>query len=202
VHDLRMKRALLVVVLTACGSDSSPEKPPIDAPDEVVPDGPPDAPMPPDFILTSTAYAEGGTIPAAQSCDGANESPPLSWSAGPAGTMSYAIIFTDKNNALLHWAIWDIPGSATGLPANVEKMFMPSNVSGAKQSSYQAATKGYLGPCPMPSGTTHTYEHVVYAIDVASLPSTSMMTTPGQAKTAIDAHYLASSKLSGMYTKQ
>jgi Raf kinase inhibitor-like YbhB/YbcL family protein len=198
-----MKRALLVVVLTACGSDSNPEKPPIDAPDEdVIPDGPPDAPMPPDFILTSSAYAEGGTIPAAQSCDGANESPPLTWTAGPAGTLSYAIIFTDKNNALLHWAIWDIPGSATGLPANVEKMFMPTNVTGAKQSSYQAATKGYLGPCPMPSGTMHTYEHVVYAIDVATLPGTTMATTPGQAKSIIDAHDLASAKLSGMYTKQ
>jgi Raf kinase inhibitor-like YbhB/YbcL family protein len=196
-----MKRALLVVVLTACGSDSSPEKPPIDAPDEVVPDGPPDAPMPPDFILTSSAYTEGGTIPTAHTCDGADSSPQLSWTGTPSGTMSYAILFTDKDNSgLLHWAIWDIPGSATGLPENVEKMFMPSNVAGARQSSYQSPTKGYLGPCP-PTGTTHNYELVLYAIDVATLPGTSMTTTPGQARTIIDAHDLASAKLAATYTR-
>jgi Raf kinase inhibitor-like YbhB/YbcL family protein len=198
-----MKRVLFVAMVACGGSSnsSSSDAPIVDAPDEdVIPDGPDDAPMPPDFILTSPAYAEGGTIPITHTCDGADTSPQLDWSPGPAGTLSYAILFTDRSNGLLHWAIWDIPGTATGLPANIEKLFMPSNVPGARQSSYQSPTKGYLGPCP-PSGTTHTYEHVVYAIDVATLPGTTMTTSPGQTKTIIDAHDLASGKLGATYTR-
>jgi phosphatidylethanolamine-binding protein (PEBP) family uncharacterized protein len=37
-----------------------------------------------DFLLTSSAFAAGGTIPRRHSCDGEDRSPPLSWTARPA----------------------------------------------------------------------------------------------------------------------
>jgi Raf kinase inhibitor-like YbhB/YbcL family protein len=126
------------------------------------------------FHLTSPAFTEGQTIPAANTCAGANTSPELDWTAGPAGTLSYAIIFTDKNNMLRHWAIWDIPATTTSLQANLPKMSMPAMPAGAKQVSFSGM--GYAGPCP--GANEHTYEFAVYAVNVASLPGTS--TTPSQ----------------------
>jgi Raf kinase inhibitor-like YbhB/YbcL family protein len=126
------------------------------------------------FHLTSPAFTEGQTIPAVNTCAGANTSPQLDWTAGPTGTMSYAIIFTDKNNMLRHWAIWDIPASTTSLQANVPKMSMPAMPAGAKQVSFSGM--GYAGPCPGPMD--HTYEFAVYAVNVATLPGTS--TTPSR----------------------
>ena len=191
-----MKRVLLVL-LAACGGSGS-DKPAVDAPDNPNPDALIDAPSQASLVLTSPAFAEGGGIPAAHTCNGANTSPQLVWTAGPAGTASYAVVFTDKSfNNLIHWVIYDIPASATGLPADVQKAYMPNNVTGAKQTtSYQAATRGYLGPCPP---NLHTYEFVVYALDVATLPGAMMSTDRPTAKSIIEMHDLAMAKLSGTY---
>jgi phosphatidylethanolamine-binding protein (PEBP) family uncharacterized protein len=99
---------------------------------------------------------------------------------------------------LVHWVIYDIPASATGLPANVEKAYAPGNVPGAHQTrSYSAGTTGYLGPCPP---NTHTYRFEVIALDVTPLPGTSAMTTRDQAVPLIDMHALARATLTGTYT--
>ena len=120
-----------------------------------------DAPTSGAFALSSPMLAPGAAFAAENTCTGnINTSPQLVWTPGPAGTMSYAVVFTDKSNNLIHWVIYDVPASATGLPANVQKAYMPANVAGAKQTlSFQAGVRGYLGPCPP---ELHTYEFVVY----------------------------------------
>jgi hypothetical protein len=149
------------------------------------------------FALTSSAFVEGGAIPAPHSCNGANVSPPLTWTAGPAGTMSYAIVFRDLDNNLGHAAIFDIPASTLSLPENVEKVAMPANVPGAIQcESYVNNLFGYAGPCP---GSQHTYEFTLYAIDSASLGLTANVSV-NQVDTAARAAMLASTTLSGTYT--
>ena len=40
------------------------------------------------LTLTSPAFAEGGEIPPRYTCEGEDVSPPLAWSAPPAGTRS------------------------------------------------------------------------------------------------------------------
>ena len=196
-----MKR-LIIVFLAACGggSGTNNDKPSIDAPDNPQIDAAIDAPMQTAFTLTSPAFAQGATIPVMYTCNGGtngNISPQLVWPAGPSGTMSYAVVFTDKSNNLIHWVIYDIPGSATGLPQNVMKAYMPTNVAGAKQTtSYQATTRGYLGPCPP---NLHTYELVVYALSVATLPGATMATDRPTAKGLIEANDLAMAALSGTY---
>src|SRR5687768_8281581 len=81
----------------------------------------------PVFTVSSTAFAEGAAIPAEHQCTvitgGQNVSPPLSWSAGPAGTQSYAIVMKDTDISFNHWVIWDIPASVLSLPAGVENTF-------------------------------------------------------------------------------
>jgi Raf kinase inhibitor-like YbhB/YbcL family protein len=117
------------------------------------------------FTLTSTAITEGGMFPDDNTCAGDNKSPPLTWTAGPSGTMSYAVVLLDTSNSLNHWAMWDIPSTVTMLPAALDSMAMSTAVPGAKQKSFQGS--GYYGPCPR--GMDHVYKFTVYALSTATL---------------------------------
>ncbi|HEY5947743.1 MAG TPA: YbhB/YbcL family Raf kinase inhibitor-like protein [Kofleriaceae bacterium] len=112
-------------------------------------------------------------------------------------------MLTDKsNNNLVHWVIYDVPATATGLPANVPKAYAPTNVAGAHQTaSYQTTTTGYLGPCPPVNGGAHSYEFAVYGVDVTTLPGTSMTTSRAAAVTLITEHMTAKATLTGMYMR-
>jgi Raf kinase inhibitor-like YbhB/YbcL family protein len=155
------------------------------------------------MVLTSTAFAEGTTIPADHTCDtnatGGNVSPPLSWTPGPTGTLSYAIVFVDRTfNNFFHSAIYDIPASVNALPLNVEKTAAPANVPGAKQvRSYQTNVVGYNGPCPGPTPPPHTYEFTLYAVDVAALPGVTSTTSGKNLITTLQAHDLGTAILTG-----
>ncbi len=200
-----MRSALLCVLLVACGDDGGTS---IDAGGDATGtvdaaiDGPRlDAP-PAAFTLTSTAYAAGATIPAVHTCDGANTSPPLAWTNPPAGTMSYAIVFTDTNNGLIHSVIYDIPSTLSALPADVDNAYAPADVPGAHQTAaYNAGTRGYLGPCPPPADNAHTYVFTLYALGVATLPGAGTNTTRMQAQTLIQANDLAMATYSGTYDR-
>jgi Raf kinase inhibitor-like YbhB/YbcL family protein len=148
------------------------------------------------FTLTSTAYDEGGVIPDENACSGANTSPPLAWVGAPAGTMSFALVFTDMSNGLIHWALYDIPATRTDLPADVDMGTSPADVPGARQvPNYDRTTLAYAGPCP-PS--MHTYQFELYALDVTSLPGSPG--TRAQVETAAMAHSLGSATLTATYT--
>ena len=47
--------------------------------------------------LTSSAFQDGQPIPAQYSCDGADETPMLSWGEPPAGTKSFALVIDDPD---------------------------------------------------------------------------------------------------------
>lgn len=150
-----------------------------------------------DFALTSTGFTEGAAIPPQYTCDQKKGSPDLAWTPGPTGTLSYAVVLTDKSNNLLHWVIWDIPGATTGLPAAVENKADPASPAGSKQvKSYDNKTFGYLGPCPP---NEHTYEFAVFALDVATLPNVTTASTRAQVKAEILDHDLATTTLTGTY---
>lgn len=154
------------------------------------------------FSVTSSVVTEGGTYAAANTCDGANTSPDLTWVNAPAATQSYAVVLSDKTIPLVHWVIFDIPASLHALPPAVMKVYSPNDVPGAHQTaSYQASVIGYLGPCPPVMQGTHTYEMVVHALDVAALPGTSPTTTRQQALAAITPHNLAAVTLTATYTR-
>jgi phosphatidylethanolamine-binding protein (PEBP) family uncharacterized protein len=112
--------------------------------------------------------------------------------------MSYAIVFTDKSNGLVHSGIYDIPATITSLPMNVEKVAMPSNVPGAKQVqpySTKVAPNGYAGPCPGP--TEHTYEFMLYAVGITPLPGITTSQKGADLVTALQPHDLATTTLTG-----
>ena len=140
--------------------------------------------IPSTIMLTSPVLMEGGMFPASITCaDAAMGSPELVWTAGPSGTMSYAVTLTDLTNGFIHWAIWNIPvpsGTPTmiTLPANLATTAMLTTPMGATQTN-RFGSKGYYGPCP--GGTAHTYQFQVYAIPTASLAGTTTSTDTASA---------------------
>jgi Raf kinase inhibitor-like YbhB/YbcL family protein len=154
------------------------------------------------LTLTSSAFVMNGMIPTASTCASGNQGalPDLTWTVGPAATMSYAVVLTDLTNSLVHWVIWDIPAGTHMLPAalaNTAMFTTPPELAGAKQKNFQSANAGYYGPCP--SGQTHTYQFMVHAVDVATLPSVSGsgQTLTANLKTMILSHSIAMGELSG-----
>ena len=148
--------------------------------------------------VTSTAFQQGGIIPAQYTCDGADISPPLTWTGGPGGTQSYALIADDPDAPMgtwVHWVAYNIPATATSLPENVAKKESLSD--GMVQGINDFKRYGYGGPCP--PGGTHRYFFKVYALD------TVLKTGPGLTKKKllreIEGHILGQGELMGTYSR-
>jgi Raf kinase inhibitor-like YbhB/YbcL family protein len=119
------------------------------------------------MLLASPTLADGGKFPPAHAAP-ANESPELRWANAPSTTRSFAVTLTDLSNGLVHWVVWDIPPSATRLPASLPPTAMTlPEPAGAKQKDFMLEP-GYLGPNPGPE--YHTYRFDVWPLDVATLP--------------------------------
>ena len=102
-------------------------------------------------------------------CTGGNQSPALTWSAGPSGTLSYALVMHDPDAptgvGFFHWIALDLPTTTTSLAEGASAASMPA---GTVQAYTDFGASGYGGPCP-PPGTPHRYEITVYALDTANL---------------------------------
>lgn len=149
--------------------------------------------------LTSAAFEPGGMIPATYTCDGPDVSPPLSWTEVPPGTRSFALIADDPDAPVgtwVHWVVWNIPVSASGLQENLPKTASLAN--GAQQGTTDFRRIGYGGPCP-PAGT-HRYFFKLYALDIMlDLPSS---TTKRDLERAMEGHLLAQTELMGTYRRR
>lgn len=107
--------------------------------------------------VTSTAFAEGGDVPAKYTCDGADASPPLAWTSLPKGTKDVLVTVTDPDaDGFVHWAIWRVDPGTEGLTEGK----VPT---GARQARNGFGKEGYGGPCPPPGGP-HRYVFTVRAL--------------------------------------
>src|SRR5579871_4608780 len=84
--------------------------------------------LPPPIKLTVAGYADGQEIPQKYTCAAPTPgpSPALQWSDVPNGTATFALIFHDPDPVInkgigdvLHWAAFNIPGTARSLPEGV-----------------------------------------------------------------------------------
>lgn len=149
--------------------------------------------------ITSAAFKEGETIPRKYTCEGEDISPPLSWTAGPKGTRSFALIADDPDaptpKPWVHWVIYDLPPTVQNLPEGIPRLEKLAN--GEKQGLTDFKRIGYGGPCP-PSGV-HRYYFKLYALD------TVLLLKPGATKyellKAMEGHILAEAQLMGKYEK-
>jgi Raf kinase inhibitor-like YbhB/YbcL family protein len=145
------------------------------------------------LTVTSSAFKANEAIPSEYTCDGAEKSPPLSWSNVPTGAKSIAILVDDPDapkGTFTHWIVTNIPPSETSLSAAGS---LPQGATAAKND--KGAT-GYAGPCP-PSGKHH-YHFKVYALDTTIAKPTSR----GAFLKAIDGHVLADGELVATYERQ
>ena len=106
--------------------------------------------------VTSPAFRAGGAIPKRFTCDGADVSPPLRWTAPPRRTRSLALVFEDTSTAppFMHWLAWGIAPRVRGLVPAARLTLQGRNDFGRL---------GYGGPCP-PSGAKHRYVFRLYAL--------------------------------------
>ena len=149
------------------------------------------------ITLTSPSVKDGMPFPEENTCAGANVSPELNWTAGPSGTMSYAIVLVDlTNNQEAQWALWNIPASVRSLPAALATDPLPAVPAGAIQASILGSSNhGYVGPCP--NGLSHTYQLTLYAVNVSTVSGSSTAWTPMGARAAIIAASIADATLMG-----
>lgn len=152
--------------------------------------------------LTSAAFEQNGRVPPQYTCDGENVSPPLRWSGGPAGTVSFALIMDDPdvpkvlrpNGVFDHWIVFNIPPETAEI---AEDGPVPgiAGVNGAGKNAY-------TGPCPPPQyePSEHRYIFRLYALDT-SLPLLEGA-TKDEVLAAMEEHILASSELIGRYSRK
>ena len=178
------------------------------------------------FVLSSTTFENNGFLPISAiynypvngvnvcSVDGSaggDESPELSWANTPRGTRSFAVTVFDATAGVTHWGMYNIAGTATGLPEN-------AGVTGSSYGPQVINTYGYAGsnaeinyggPCP-PSfypPNVHHYVFTVYALDIdlslpasADFPPTALTLVSALAAAGSSGHILGSASIVGLYT--
>jgi Raf kinase inhibitor-like YbhB/YbcL family protein len=149
------------------------------------------------FEISSTAFPDGGMIPKKFTCDGADVSPPLSWTPAPAGTQSFALIMDDPDAPVgtwVHWVRYNLPANTRELPEGVEKQ--EQLAGGATQGRNDFRRIGYGGPCP-PLGKPHRYYFKLYALDTELTLKTGA--TKPELERAMKSHILGKTELMGRY---
>jgi Raf kinase inhibitor-like YbhB/YbcL family protein len=155
-------------------------------------------------LMTTTAFEDGGVIPA-KFVGAMGVSPELKWSQVPMGTESFVLLFHDPepvlNKGLMdvtHWLVWNIPGTATGLPEGVPQGAQLPD--GTRQVSLRA--NGYMGP-GAPPGPYHHYTLELYALDTKLMVPESTPQQAAATRTAVmqamDGHILGKAIIVGRF---
>ena len=120
------------------------------------------------IILTSTSEGPDGKLDDRHSAYHDNISPPLSWTAVP-DARSWALIVEDpdapQDQPFVHWMIWNIPGTARGLPEGLPNAAELVTPQGAVQGRNSMHGHGYFGPRPPAGHGLHHYYFQVFALD-------------------------------------
>jgi len=160
-------------------------------------------PAGPGLTLTSPDFQDGAEIPNKYTQAEQNPpSPKLEWSNVPAGVVTFALILHDPDVALqrkmddvLHWAVFNIPGSARelagGVPAN------PMLPDGTMQIKNLRGGVGYMGPGAPPPGPHHHYTFELFALDTKL--DLSADASRADLVKAMDGHIVAKAVLVGRF---
>lgn len=117
-----------------------------------------------DMQLKTTAFDNRAAIPKRHTGEGEDVSPALSWSGAPDGTKAFAVICHDPdaplvkpgNYGFVHWVLYNLPGSLTGLDEGSSEGTAGVNDFG---------NAGYGGPMPPDGHGVHHYFFWVVALD-------------------------------------
>jgi Raf kinase inhibitor-like YbhB/YbcL family protein len=142
---------------------------------------------------------------------GDNKSPDFEfhWNLGtnptstPDTVKTYAVILHDVENSsnktttdTLHWAAFNIPGTAKGLPAALGTGDLPDGTRNGPGIMAGRGTPGYFGP-GAPAGPIHHYIFEFYALDTKlDLPAN---TTRDELLKAMDGHVVGKAAYTGRF---
>jgi Raf kinase inhibitor-like YbhB/YbcL family protein len=151
------------------------------------------------MTLTSLAFTQGQTLRRTYTADGADVSPALQWAQVPAAAKSFAVICRDADapgGTFIHWVVYNIPGTATGLPEGLprEEKLADDSIQGINDFRLT----GYNGPNPPPA-RAHNYYFELYALD-AVLPVETGINAARLMELTKD-HVLATARLMGTYRR-
>jgi len=121
------------------------------------------------LMLASPAIPPSGEIPAQYTCDGADISPPLSWTNVPPRTGSLVLVVEDPDapsGTFRRWAVFDIPPASRGLDAGYSAN---RPVAALHEARNDFGKTGYGGPCPPRGAGTHHYHFRLLAISRPTL---------------------------------
>ena len=125
------------------------------------------APAGPGLTLTSTAWPDGGEIPA-RHAGAMGVSPALSWTNAPAATVEFVLIMNDPEPVrpalsvtgdILHWMMVKIPATTTSLPEGAGAADSKTLPAGARQ------IQPFRGPGAPAAGPRHHYTLTLYALN-------------------------------------
>jgi len=126
----------------------------------------------PGLTLTTSAFEDGSIIPNkyTQVAGASAVSPKLEWTHVPANTVSFALILNDPDTSIqkhteevLHWLIFNIPGSAQELPEAVPATAQLPD--GTIQGKNRRGGVGYMGMGAGAAGPYHHYTFELFALD-------------------------------------
>ena len=124
-------------------------------------------PAVPGLTLTSSAWPDGGEIPAKHAGQ-MGVSPALSWTNVPMGTVEFVLLMNDPEPVrpagsvagdITHWLVVKIPASATSLPEGAGAAQSTTLPAGARQ------VQPFRGPGAGPQGPPHHYTLTLYALN-------------------------------------
>jgi Raf kinase inhibitor-like YbhB/YbcL family protein len=158
------------------------------------------------LTLATAAFADGAPIPAKHTQAGDQISPALTWTNVPPGTQSFVLHMRDPDVARnrttedqVHWLVWNIPGSATGMPEGV-----PQGAQ-LKDGSQQISASGpvYRGPGAPATGPLHHYTFELYALDIKLdvQPGADAWDTRTKIWQAINGHILGKAVYVGLFRR-
>jgi Raf kinase inhibitor-like YbhB/YbcL family protein len=166
----------------------------------------------PAMTMTITGFPDGGQIPVrfSQAAEGAapgeGTSPAINWTNVPAGTQSFVLHMHDLDVARnrttddqVHWVVWNIPATATGLPEGVPKGAQLAN--GAFQISVTGQV--YRGPGAAATGPLHHYMFELFALDTKLdvQPTADAFETRANVLKAIQGHILGKAVYGGLFRR-
>lgn len=154
------------------------------------------------FILTSTAFENGASIPGRFTCQGDDISPPLIWHNPPPTTLSLALIVDDPDApdpqapkmTWVHWLLYNLPPTSNTLAEHMTTNKLPP---GTLEGINDWKRTGYGGPCP-PIGR-HRYFFKLYALD--TLLADLQHPVKSRLETAMQGHIITHTQLMGTYHK-
>jgi Raf kinase inhibitor-like YbhB/YbcL family protein len=126
------------------------------------------APAAKPMVLTIPGFADGTDIPVKYTQAGEQTSPAINWTNTPPGTVTFLLHMHDMEGVRnrttddqLHWLVWNIPASATGLPEGIPMGAQLQN------GAYQTSASGlmYRGPGAPAAGPRHHYTFELFALD-------------------------------------